>query len=240
MTAQSTHDATIFDATTDYWQSIVSSQDLTVSTNPPYHRGYPARLSDGRFLVLPLRAIPNDPSRCVASLIANQAAIDVVETLAELMADAALPFNADVVVGLPTLGLTFASLIAKKLGFRRYFPFGYSRKYWYREDLSVAVSSITTPDHTKLLYADPNLVGQLRGKRVLIVDDAVSSGKTMVSALTLVGLCGADIAGIVVAMRQGTQWRERLVDAHGVTIPLAYVFDSPRMVFKDGGWYPEV
>ena len=236
----STHDATIFDATTDYWQSIVSLQDLTIPPNPPYHRGYPARLPDGRFLVLPLRAIPNDPSRCVASLIANQAAIDVVETLADMMAEAALPFNADVVVGLPTLGLTFASLIAKKLGFRRYIPFGYSRKYWYREDLSVAVSSITTPDHTKLLYVDPNLVGQLQGKRVLIVDDAVSSGKTMVSALTLLGLCGADVAGIVVAMRQGTRWRERLVDEHGMTIPLAYVFDSPRMVFKDGGWYPEI
>lgn len=236
----STHNATIFDATTDYWQSIVSSQDLAIPSNPPYRRGYPAKLPDGRFLVLPLRAVPNDPSRCVASLIANQASMDVVETLADMMAHAARPFNADVVVGLPTLGLTFAPLVAKKLGFTRYIPFGYSRKYWYREDLSVAVSSITTPDHAKLLFVDPNLAGQLRGKRVLIVDDAVSSGQTMVSALTLLGLCGAEVAGIAVAMRQGTRWRERLVDEHGVAILLAYVFDSPKMVFKDGGWYPEV
>jgi adenine/guanine phosphoribosyltransferase-like PRPP-binding protein len=232
-------DIPVFDPTTEYWQSIIAAEDLSIPINPPYRRGYPAPLPDGRFLVLPLRAIPNDPSRCVASLIANQAAIDVVETLADIMANAARPFNADVVVGLPTLGLTFAPLVAKKLGFNRYIPFGYSRKYWYREDLSIAVSSITTPDHAKVLYVDPNLVGQLQGKRVLIVDDAVSSGQTMVSALTLLKLSGAEVAGIAVAMRQGTRWQDRLIDEDGMAIPLAYAFDSPRMTRKDGGWFPE-
>lgn len=239
MTAPPVDTSPIFDPTTTYWQSIVSADELTISPNPPYNRGYPARLPDGRFLVLPLRAIPKDPCRCVASLIANHAALDVIETLSEFMADRARPFNAEVVVGLPTLGLAFAPLVAQKLGFTRYIPFGYSRKYWYREDLAVSVQSLTTPDFSKLLFVDPNLVGEIVGKKVLIVDDAVSTGSTMVSALKLLELCGAKVAGIAVAMRQGTKWREVLVDAGGVAIPLAYVFDSPRMQWQGQGWVPE-
>jgi adenine/guanine phosphoribosyltransferase-like PRPP-binding protein len=228
-----------FDLTTDYWQSVVTAEQLQIPQHPPYQRGYPARLPDGRFLVLPLRAIPEDPNRCVASLIANQASMEVVEILSDMMAERARAFGADLVVGLPTLGLTFAPLVAKKLGFTRYFPFGYSRKYWYRDDLSVPVKSITTPDFVKRLYVDPNLVEQLRGRRVLIVDDAVSTGQTIVSALKLLKLCEAAVAGIAVAMRQGSRWRERLVDDEGGAIPLAYVFDSPRMVWGNYGWISE-
>jgi adenine/guanine phosphoribosyltransferase-like PRPP-binding protein len=228
-----------FDATTGYWQEIVSADTLPVPVEPPYSRGYPARLPDGRYLVLPLRGVPGDPDRCVASLIANHASLDVVEALAGFMADRARAFQADVVVGLPTLGLAFAPLVARGLGFTRYVPFGYSRKYWYDENLSVPVQSLTTPEAGKLLYVDPNLAGSLRGRRVLVVDDAVSTGQTMVSALTLLGRCGAEVAGIVVAMCQGTRWRSRLVDAQGVPLPVACAFESPRLRRVAHGWAPE-
>lgn len=232
--------APIFDPTTSYWQSIVTAKELTVSLQPPYQRGYPAPLPDGRYLVLPLRAIPNDPTRCVASLIANHASMDVIETLSDIMANRARPFKADIIVGLPTLGLAFAPLIAKKLGFTRYIPFGYSRKYWYSDKLAVPVQSLTTPDFGKLLFVDPNLATELKGKRVLVVDDAVSTGQTMFSALKLLEICEAEVAGIVVAMRQTERWREKLVDETGAAIPLAYVFDSPSMVRHGDGWVPEV
>ena len=217
----------------------MTADELPIPKDPPYQRGYPAALPDGRFLVLPLRAIPEDRTHCVASLIANHAAMDVVETLADFMADRSREFGAELVVGLPTLGLSFAPLIAKKLGFTRYIPFGYSRKYWYKDELAVPVSSLTTPDHAKLLFVDPNLKTELRGKKVLIVDDAVSTGRTMVSAFKLLKRCEGMVVGVAVAMRQTTRWKEVLVDESGAAIPIAHVFDSPRMVWKDGGWYPE-
>ncbi|NMK49002.1 phosphoribosyltransferase [Achromobacter sp. Bel] len=231
--------ASAFDATTGYWQDIVSAGALPIPLEPPYSRGYPARLPDGRYLVLPLRGVPGDPDRCVASLIANHASLDVVDALAGFMADRARAFQADVVVGLPTLGLAFAPLVARGLGFTRYVPFGYSRKYWYDESLSVPVRSLTTPEAGKRLYVDPNLAGSLRGRRVLVVDDAVSTGQTMVSALTLLARCGAEVAGIVVAMCQGTRWRGRLVDAQGAPLPVACAFESPRLHRVAGGWAPE-
>ena len=228
-----------FDATTDYWQATVTEAELSQSPLPPYAQSYPARLPDGRYLVLPLRGMPSSPERCVASLIANQASMEVVEQLALHMAEAAKQYAFDVVVGLPTLGLAFAPLVAKHLGHSRYVPLGYSRKYWYREELSEPVSSITTPGKGKLLYIDPNQLGLIAGKRVLVVDDAVSSGTTMVSALKLLERCGAHVAAIAVAMRQGTQWQQKLVRADGSAIPVVAAYDCPRMERRADGWWPE-
>ena len=232
-----------FDATTDYWQRTVSAAELTQSTEPPYARSYPARLPDGRYLVLPLRGMPTadgmPPDRCVASLIANQASITVVEELAAHIAEGATTHAFDVIVGLPTLGLAFAPLVAKQLGLSRFVPLGYSRKYWYREELAEPVSSITTPGKGKLLYVDPNQLALIAGKRVLVVDDAVSSGSTMVSGIRLLERCGAEVAAIAVAMRQGKQWQQVLRRADGSAIPVVGAYDCPRMVRRFDGWWPE-
>lgn len=232
-----------FDATTDYWQAIVTEAELSQSPLPPYAKSYPARLPDGRYLLLPLRGMPtadgSAPDRCVASLIANQASMEVVEQLALHMAQGAGAHDFDVVIGLPTLGLAFAPLVARHLGHSRYVPLGYSRKYWYRDELSEPVSSITTPGKGKLLYIDPNQLGLIAGKRVLVVDDAVSSGTTMVSGLKLLERCGAEVAAIAVAMRQGTQWRQKLVRADGSAIPVVAAYDCPRMERRADGWWPE-
>lgn len=232
-----------FDATTDYWQATVTGAELSQSPLPPYAKSYPARLPDGRYLVLPLRGMPTAsgaaPDRCVASLIANQASIAVVEQLALHMAEGARAHAFDVIVGLPTLGLAFAPLVARHLGHSRYVPLGYSRKYWYRDELSEPVSSITTPGKGKLLYIDPNQLSLITGKRVLVVDDAVSSGTTMVSGLKLLERCGAEVAAIAVAMRQGTQWQQKLVRADGRAIPVVAAYDCPRMERLADGWWPE-
>lgn len=228
-----------FDPTTDYWQTLLRQDQLTQSPLPPYARSYPARLPDGRFLLLPLRGMPSQPERCVASLIANQASIEVVEQLAAHMAEAARAHGFEVIVGLPTLGLAFAPLVAKHLGHSRYVPLGYSRKYWYREELAEPVSSITTPGQGKLLYVDPNQLPLLAGRRVLVVDDAVSSGSTMRSGLRLLERCGAQISAVAVAMRQGRQWQQSLMRADGSAVPVVGALDCPRMQRRADGWWPE-
>lgn len=228
-----------FDGTQGYWQALLAADALDMPLDGPYRRGYPARLPDGRYLVLPLRGVPRDPDRCVASLIANHASFPVIDALCGFMADAARPLAADCVVGLPTLGLAFAPQVARTLGFSRYVPFGYSRKYWYRDDLAVPVSSLTSPGASKMLYVDPNLAGSLRGARVLVVDDAVSTGQTMQAALALLARCGAEVAGIAVAMRQGTRWRKVLVDQAGQPLPVVAALDSPRLRRVADGWVPE-
>jgi adenine/guanine phosphoribosyltransferase-like PRPP-binding protein len=138
----------------------------------------------GGTLVLPLRRLP-DGNRAVASLIANQASNIVVAALADHMATHARALDAQIIVGLPTLGLAFASLVAERLGQSRYVPLGYSRKFWYDDALSEPVTSITSPEAGEQLRLDPNLLPLIEGRRVALVDDAISTGATAVASVRL-------------------------------------------------------
>lgn len=227
-------------STSSFWQRLDDHATVGGLLAPPFVDRFPARLPDGRFLVLPLRRLPDDPERAVASFLANQASFGVVDALAAHMSDAARDLAPELIVGLPTLGLTFAPLVAARLGFERYVPLGYSRKYWYDEALSVPVRSITTPDASRRLYLDPHLRALAAGRRVLLVDDAVSTGGTAAAALALLRGLGAEVAGLVVAMLQGERWRARLAQIDpGAAGRVRGVFASPGLRAGGGGWWPE-
>jgi hypothetical protein len=130
--------------TTSYWQRLLDSGPGAKAPQPPYRFDYPVRLPDGRVLLLPLRELP-EGGRAVATLIANQASFGVVSALAEHMAALGRSAGIDIIVGLPTLGLAFAPLVAERLGHERFAPLGYSRKFWYQDALSEPVFSITSP-----------------------------------------------------------------------------------------------
>jgi adenine/guanine phosphoribosyltransferase-like PRPP-binding protein len=131
----------------DFWQEI--HPPLTFECSPSHgHSGFfPAEFEDGRQLRLPIRELA-DGEHALASLIINQAGFAVEDALCASLAKKVRHFEPDVVVGLPTLGLTLASGTAKKLGLSRYVPLGTSRKFWYREELSVPMTSITSPGQT--------------------------------------------------------------------------------------------
>lgn len=223
---------TYTEATTGYWQELTPEVPLRCPATPPYRLGYPATLPCGRILVLPLRQLP-DGDRAVASLIANQASHLVVAALADPMATQARALDAEIIVGLPTLGLAFASLVAERLGQTRYVPLGYSRKFWYDDAFSEPVSSITSPDAGKKLRLDPNLLPLLEGRRVVLVDDAISTGATALAAVRLLQTIGVEIAGMVVAMKQTNRWH-----ASTTALPVRAVFGCPLFQRGDGGWIP--
>ena len=226
--------------TTGFWQELVTAASLAASPSfsltPPYRYGVPVQLPDGRYLVLPIRQIAGPEGHAVASLIANQASFDVVRTLSAMMAALARPFAPEVVVGLPTLGFAFAPLVAEHLGHARFVPLGYSRKFWYDDALSMPVQSLTTPGAGKRIFLDPNQLALLKGRRVVLIDDAVSTGGTLTAVLALFEAAGVEVTGIVVAMRQGHAWRERLGAARAATV--TGVFESPRLRLREDGWWP--
>ena len=220
------------EATTGYWQDLTPEVPARFPATPPYRFGYPATLPCGRVLVLPLRNLP-DGDRAVASLIANQASNLVVAALADHMATQARTFDAEIVVGLPTLGLAFASEVAERLGQPRYVPLGYSRKFWYDDALSEPVSSITSPDAGKKLRLDPNLLPLIEGRRAVLIDDAISTGATALAAVRLLQKVGVEIAGMVVAMKQTNRWQ-----ASTTALPVRAVFGCPLFQRGEGGWIP--
>lgn len=223
--------------TTDYWQRFEDQASFPEGQRPgdgPWRYGYPAHLPDGRALVLPIRQLAHDPSLAVASLIANQASLEVVDALGVMLARRLAPYAPEVIVGMPTLGLGFAPIVARELGLERLVPLGYSRKYWYDDALSASVRSITTPDGEKRVYLDPNQLPLLQGRRVALVDDAVSSGATLDAPWRLIESLGAQVLACGVVMRQGERWVDTLGPDRAAKV--VGVFDTPLLRAVPAGW----
>lgn len=219
----------------DFWQTIEPAG--TSDDGGPFSDAYPARLADGRRLQLPIRALA-DGRHGLASLIVNQASFEVLSALADDLAARLRPHAPDVVVGLPTLGLTLAAAVAEWLGHSRYVPCGTSRKFWYVEELSVPMSSVTT-HHVKRLYVDPRMLPLLKGRRVALVDDVISSGTSIVAGLSLMAAVGVEPVAVGAAMLQTDRWRQALADLSPVW-PDRVVgsLATPLLERAGAGWRP--
>lgn len=211
------------------------------SAAPGFVDLYPVVLPDGRQIALPIRVLPGDGSFAVASLIVNQASFAVEDALADAMAALARSHAPDVIVGVPTLGLPLANGVARRLGHPRMVALGTSRKFWYSEDLSEPMSSITSPTHAKRLYLDPRMMPLLAGRRIVVVDDVISSGASMLSVLRLLRKAGLNPVGIVVAMLQGERWRKPIREFDPtLSSAVAGAVASPLLRRSDNGaWIPE-
>lgn len=219
-----------------FWQEIVPPGTYDCAPQDGFAGFYPATLPDGRQMPLPIRVLPGDGRRAVASLIVNQASFGVLDTLVAALAAQIAPHAPDIVVGVPTLGLHLAAPLARALGHDRLVPLGTSRKFWYEERLSAPISSITTPDQSKRIYLDPRMLPLIEGRRVAIVDDVISSGRSMAAVMALMDAAGVEPVVVGAAMLQGEKWRDPLVRWRDrITAPLA----SPLLARgADGRWRP--
>ncbi|WP_378951539.1 phosphoribosyltransferase [Mesorhizobium sp. ANAO-SY3R2] len=201
---------------------------------------FPAQLADGRQIALPIRVLPGDGGKAVASLIVNQASFAVEDALTEAMAALASAYEPEVVIGVPTLGLPLANGVARRLGHSRMVALGTSRKFWYCEELSEPMSSITSPTHAKRLYLDPRMLPLLMGKRVVVVDDVISSGTSMLAVLRLLRTAGIEPVAAVFAMLQGDNWRSALAGYDASLVSRVHgAIASPRLSStSDGAWLP--
>ena len=215
-----------------FWQDILPPRAAPVSG---FTDAYPATLPDGRQLLLPIRVLPGDGTRAVASLIINQASFTVADALVDGLADLLRPFAPDVIIGVPTLGLHLAPNVARRLGHSRIVPLGTSRKFWYDDNLSEPMSSITSPSHTKTLFIDPRMLPLLEGKRVAVIDDVISSGTSMAAVMRLLAKAGIEPVAIGAAMLQGSKWHEPMQKWRDrIVAPL----NSPLLEKTETGWVP--
>lgn len=217
----------------EFWQEIHAPGSF--DSAGPHSGFFPVTLDDGRQLRLPIRPMA-DGEHALASLIINQASFSVVEALADDLARKLETFDIDVIVGLPTLGLTLAAEVARRLGHSRYVPLGTSRKFWYLEELSVTMSSITTQQQ-KRLYIDPRMLPLLEGRRVVLVDDVISSGSSIIAGLSLLAASNIEPVAIGAAMLQSDRWRDKLAD-FGAQWPgrVQGVFSTPMLKKAGEGW----
>ena len=83
----------------------------------------------------------------------------------------------DYMITAESKGIPLVYEMARQSGQNKYLLARKSAKLYMRDVFSVEVRSITT-DHVQRLYLDGEDAALIRGKRILIVDDVVSTGDT--------------------------------------------------------------
>ena len=107
----------------------------------------------------------------------------------------------DVIVTAEAKGIPLAYEMSRQSG-KKYILARKSIKLYMHDPVSVSVKSITTAQ-VQTLYLDSTDMDQIRGKRVLIVDDVVSTGESMYALESLVEKSGGIIAGKCAVLAEG-------------------------------------
>lgn len=185
-----------------------------------------------------MRPLPGG-EKAVALLMSNQTSFMVERHVVQRMTEIARRATPDTVVGIPTLGLTYARPVAEAIGLPDFVALGHSRKFWYDDMLSEEVVSSTSPDQSKRVYLDPALLERVRGRRVVVVDDVLNTGGTMASALRVLQKARAHVAAIVVVLTEGWDWHGRLAGIDPAIPGLVYALGHiPLFGRTEKGWTP--
>ena len=99
-------------------------------------------------------------------------------------------------------GIPLAHEMARQTGAAKYFLARKAPKLYMTGVFSSSVQSITT-EKEQTLYLDIADAEQMRGKRILIVDDVISTGESLMALEVLVERSGGIIAGKMAVLAEG-------------------------------------
>jgi adenine/guanine phosphoribosyltransferase-like PRPP-binding protein len=176
-------------------------------------RTYPTTVGS-QALNLPLVALSDELT--IALLICVDLGVKFAETAGRELADLLRPADPEVIVSVATMGIPLAIEASRALGLDDYVILHKTPKIHLGETWAEPVNSITT-DKPQKLRLDPARVDAVRGRRVAVVDDVISTGASLTAALNLVRRIGAEPVIIGALMTEGSAWKEALgADADNV------------------------
>ncbi|MDI9519759.1 MAG: phosphoribosyltransferase family protein [Bacillota bacterium] len=109
----------------------------------------------------------------------------------------------DVLITAESKGIPLVYEMARQSGENRYLIARKAPKLYMRNVFSTEVTSITTVNR-QMLFIDQNDVDYMRGKRVLIVDDVISTGESLKAVEKLVAEAGGILAGKMAILAEGS------------------------------------
>jgi adenine/guanine phosphoribosyltransferase-like PRPP-binding protein len=158
---------------------------------------------------LDLPLVPLSEDLTIALLICVDLGVAFATTAGRELAAQLADFEADIVVSVATMGIPLAIEVSRSLGLDDYVILHKTPKTHLGESLAEPVRSITT-DSPQKLRIDPARVPAVRGKRVAVVDDIISTGASTLSALNLLRRVDAEPVVIGALMTEGSGWRATL------------------------------
>lgn len=117
----------------------------------------------------------------------------------------------DYLISAEAKGIPLVHEMARLAGNQKYFLARKAPKMYMTGVMEVVVRSITTQGVQKL-YLDTADAAQMKGKRILIVDDVISTGESLHALETLVREAGGEICGRMTILAEGdAQERKDLI-----------------------------
>ena len=117
----------------------------------------------------------------------------------------------DYIVTAEAKGIPLAHEMARQAGDSKYILARKGPKLYMRDIMEVSVRSITTAKEQHL-YLDGADAALMQGKRILLVDDVISTGESLAALEALVNKAGGIICGRMAILAEGdAQDREDLV-----------------------------
>ena len=126
--------------------------------------------------------------------------VEITKASAEQLLAKAPEF--DVIITAESKGIPLAYEMARQAGINDYIVARKGAKLYMQNVITTEVDSITT-DHIQKLCLGQTEIDKMKGKRILIVDDVISTGESLKSLEVLVNQVGGNIVGRMAVLAEG-------------------------------------
>ncbi len=110
--------------------------------------------------------------------------------------------DCDIILTAEAKGIELAHEIAKNLGESSFIVARKSEKSYMNDPINVEVNSITT-QNTQKLFLDSKDVEKIKGKRIALVDDVISTGQSISALEALVDKAGGKVIQKLAILAEG-------------------------------------
>lgn len=153
----------------------------------------------GREEDLPVLPLPSGAKIAFFNLHGN---CELTEYCGEKLAERLKDYSFDVIITAESKGLQLAHCVARNLGHKFYAVARKTQKLYMQDGISVDVQSITTAQVQKL-YLSLHDVNLIKGKRVAVVDDVISTGGSLKGMSEIVKKAGGEVAVAAAVLAEG-------------------------------------
>ncbi len=153
----------------------------------------------GRKEKLPVIPLPSCVNICFFNLHGN---VELTEHCAKHVAEKVKKHNPDVLITAESKGLQITHCVARNLGQQFYAVARKTRKLYMQDGIEVQAKTITTGE-VQHLYLSAHDVNLIKGKRVAIIDDVISTGAANAALEQLVERAGGTVVCRAFVLAEG-------------------------------------
>ncbi|NHO31208.1 phosphoribosyltransferase family protein [Acetobacter fallax] len=171
---------------------------------------------------LSLPITPVSPDRAIALMMITDLGVSFGDHIGAALAERFRPLKPELVIGTATLGIPVAIEVTRHLGLDKYVILQKSPKKHLADALTYSLSSVTSHG-TQELRLDKAALPMLMRRRVIVVDDVIATGSSLLASLVLARQASAEVVGLGAVLTDGEAWRSTLGKDAALVQALAHI-----------------